>query len=324
MSRVLVTGGAGFIGSHICDRLISRGHSVLCLDNFDELFYPRAVKERHLILLRDHPSFRLVEADICDPQAMKRIFQNFRPEIVIHLAALAGVLPSLERPAEYIRVNVDGTLILLELSRQYQVTNVVFASSSSVYGERDKAPFTEEDPTSQPLSPYGATKKMGEVLAFTYHHLYGLPVTCLRLFTVYGPRQRPDLAIHKFSLCLLTGKPIPIYGDGSSQRDYTFVSDVVDAITAAAEKPMGYEIINVGSGRPITLLQMIQTLEKAIGREGKKEFLPKPPADPTLTHADVTKAQRLLGYQPKVPFEEGVRLFVEWLTEEIEQGYPLA
>ncbi|MCS7223872.1 MAG: GDP-mannose 4,6-dehydratase [Armatimonadetes bacterium] len=322
-SRILVTGGAGFIGSHTCERLVDLGHWVLCVDNFDELFYPRSVKARNLRNLHHHPHWSLLEADICDRNKMEDAFQKFQPEIIVHLAALAGVVPSLDRPQEYLRVNVEGTLVLLELARRYQASHFVFASSSSVYGERDKAPFSEEDPTSQPLSPYGATKKMGEVLAFTYHHLYGLPVTCLRIFTVYGPRQRPDLAIHKFARCLLKDQPLPLYGDGSSQRDYTFITDLVDALVAAAEQPMGFEIINVGSGRPITLMDMVQTLETLLGKKGKLEFLPMPPSDPTLTHADISKAQRLLGYRPQVPFEEGVRQFVHWLLDEIKKGYPL-
>lgn len=323
MATVLVTGGAGFIGSHTTERLLAQGEQVLCVDNFDELFYPRLIKERYLKDAMAHPNFTLVEADICDEKAMKVVFERFRPRKVVHLAALAGVLPSLKRPIDYNHVNVLGTVVLLELARLYDVEMFVFGSSSSVYGADTKPPFREDADAIKPISPYGATKRMGELIAYTFHHLYGLPITCLRFFTVYGPRQRPDLAIHKFAKCIYKGEPVPIYGDGTSERDYTYIDDIVDGIIAALNEPMGYEIINLGCGNPIALMQVVKLLEQVLGKKAKLEFSPMPPSDPPLTHADITKAKQLLGYEPKVQVEEGVPKFVEWFERELRNGMPL-
>ncbi len=320
MARVLVTGCAGFIGSHTTERLLRRGDEVIGVDNFDPLFYEREIKERNLAWARQQPHFTFVEADICDQEAMQNLFERFRPQKVVHLAALAGVVPSLERPVDYDRVNVLGTVILLELSRRYEVEMFVFASSSSVYGADTQAPFREDAPAVRPISPYGATKRMGELIAYTFHHLHGLPVTCLRFFTVYGPRQRPDLAIHKFARRILKGQPLPIYGDGTSQRDYTYIDDIVDGIEGALDKPMGYEIINLGCGEPIQLLRMVRVLEEALGKKAELQFLPMPKTEPPLTHADISKAQRLLNYRPKVRFEEGIARFVEWFLWEVRNG----
>ncbi len=320
MAKVLVTGCAGFIGSHTTERLLRRGDEVIGVDNFDPLFYEREIKERNLVWARQQPHFTFVEADICDQGAMQDLFERFRPQKVVHLAALAGVVPSLERPVDYDRVNVLGTVILLELSRRYEVEMFVFASSSSVYGADTQAPFREDAPAVRPISPYGATKRMGELIAYTFHHLHGLPVTCLRFFTVYGPRQRPDLAIHKFARRILKGQPLPIYGDGTSQRDYTYIDDIVDGIEAALDNPMGYEIINLGCGEPIQLLRMVRSLEEALGRKAELQFLPMPKTEPPLTHADISKAQRLLNYRPKVRFEEGIARFVEWFLWEVRNG----
>jgi UDP-glucuronate 4-epimerase len=316
MATVLVTGAAGFIGSHTVDRLLLRGEQVIGVDNFDPLFYGRPIKERNLRWALSQPNFTFVTADICDGEAMCQLFERYRPQKVIHLAALAGVVPSLERPVDYDRVNVLGTTILLDLARRYGVEMFVFGSSSSVYGADTKAPFREDAPAVKPISPYGATKRMGEILAFTFHHLFGLNITCLRFFTVYGPRQRPDLAIHKFARCILQGEPVPIYGDGTSQRDYTYIDDIVDGILAALDKPMGYEIINLGCGEPVVLLRVVELLERALGKKAKLQFLPMPPTDPPLTHADITKARKLLGYEPKVRIDEGVPRFVEWFLRE--------
>jgi len=235
MATVLVTGCAGFIGSHTTERLLRRGDFVVGVDNFDPLFYGREIKERNLRWAKEQRNFAFFEADICDQEAMQEIFERYRPQKVVHLAALAGVVPSLDRPIDYDRVNVLGTVILLELSRRYGVEMFVFASSSSVYGADTKAPFKEDEPAVRPISPYGATKRMAELIAYTFHHLHDMNITCLRFFTVYGPRQRPDLAIHKFARCIVKGEPVPIYGDGTSQRDYTYIDDIVDGIEAALD-----------------------------------------------------------------------------------------
>ncbi len=320
MATVLVTGCAGFIGSHTTERLLQRGDVVIGVDNFDPLFYGREIKERNLRWAREQRNFVFVEADICDEETMRALFERYRPQKVVHLAALAGVVPSLERPVDYDRVNVLGTVILLELSRRYGVEMFVFASSSSVYGADTQAPFCEDAPAVRPISPYGATKRMGELIAYTFHHLHGLPVTCLRFFTVYGPRQRPDLAIHKFARLMLKGEPLPIYGDGTSYRDYTYIDDIVDGIEAALDKPMGYEIINLGCGNPVQLLRMVEALEQVLGKKAKLQFLPMPKTEPPLTHADISKAQRLLNYQPKVQFEEGIARFADWFLREVREG----
>lgn len=316
MATVLVTGGAGFIGSHTVERLLSRGENVVCVDNFDPLFYDRTVKEKNLRWAMSQPNFAFVEADICDANAMREVFDRHRPQKVIHLAALAGVVPSLERPVDYDRVNVLGTVILLDLARRYGVDMFVFGSSSSVYGADTQAPFQEDAPAVKPISPYGASKRMGELIAYTFHHLFGMNITCLRFFTVYGPRQRPDLAIHKFARCIVKGEPVPIYGDGTSQRDYTYIDDIVDGTIAALDKPMGYGIINLGCGEPVVLMRVVELLEQALGKKALLQFLPMPPTDPPLTHADITKAKELLGYRPKVRIDEGIQRFVEWFLRE--------
>lgn len=316
MATVLVTGAAGFIGSHTVERLLRRGDSVVGVDNFDPLFYARPIKERNLRWALAQPHFTFVTADICDADAMRAVFERHRPQKIVHLAALAGVVPSLERPVDYDRVNVLGTTVLLDLARRYGVEMFVFGSSSSVYGADTQAPFREDAPAVKPISPYGATKRMGEIIAFTFHHLFGLPVTCLRFFTVYGPRQRPDLAIHKFARCIVKGEPVPIYGDGTSQRDYTYIDDIVDGIVAALDNPMGYEVINLGCGEPVVLLRVVELLERTLGKRAHRQFLPMPPTDPPLTHADISKARRLLNYEPKVRIEEGIARFVDWFLSE--------
>ena len=315
LSTILVTGGAGFIGSHLVDRLLADGHEVVCVDNFDD-FYNPAIKRRNIEPALSNPRMHLIEADIRDASAMRSAFERYHPERVVHLAALAGVLPSLERPMDYDAVNVTATWLLLELCREYKVEQVVFGSSSSVYGATSKAPFSEDDPAVEPISPYGATKRMGELLCYTYHHLYNLPVTSLRFFTVYGPRQRPDLAIHKFARRIMLGQQVPIYGDGTSLRDYTYVDDIIDGIVASIERVFPFEIINLGCARPVVLMDVVKLLEENLGRKAKLDYQPMPPCDPPLTHADVSKAQKLLDYQPKVQIEEGIKRFVEWFLAE--------
>jgi UDP-glucuronate 4-epimerase len=312
-----VTGAAGFIGSHATESLLGDGHQVVGLDNFDP-FYPRAVKEQNLAAARRHPGFRLVEADIRDPAAVAAAFQDGGPfDAVLHLAAKAGVRPSIAEPLLYAQVNIVVTLNLLDqAARQRPRPRFVFGSSSSVYGNNPKVPFSETDPVDNPISPYAATKKAGELLAYTYHHLEGMAVWCLRFFTVYGPRQRPDLAIHKFARLILAGRPVQQFGDGTSSRDYTYIDDIVCGVRRALERCEGYEIVNLGSKNPVSLGRMIEVVAEACGRRPTVEVLPDQAGDVERTFADVAKAERLLDYRPTMPFEEGVRRFVAWLRGE--------
>lgn len=314
MALILITGAAGFIGSHLAERLLTRGDKVIGLDNFDP-FYPREAKERNLLGPKAHAAFTFVEADLRDAGAMAGLLERHRPQRVVHLAAKAGVRPSLENPAAYVESNVHGTLNLLLACQRFPVEHFVFASSSSVYGNDVQAACSEDAPTDSPASPYGATKKAGEVLCFTYHQLLKIPMTCLRLFTVYGPRQRPDLAIHKFVSLIEAGKPLPFFGDGSSRRDYTFVEDTVSGITAALDRPDGYQIYNLGRGNPVTLNEMVEAVERALGKKAVLDRQPEQPGDVRTTWADIRKAQTRLGYQPKVQMDEGVERFVKWWRE---------
>ncbi|MCB9316327.1 MAG: GDP-mannose 4,6-dehydratase [Lewinellaceae bacterium] len=309
---ILITGGAGFIGSHLGEALLHDGHSVVALDNFDP-FYDPAIKRANLALLEQWPAFQFVEGDIRDQAIFQHIFSKNKVDAVVHLAAKAGVRPSILQPAEYNDVNVNGTLQLLEAMVQAKVPRLLFASSSSVYGNQEKTPFSETDDVSHPISPYAATKRAGELLAYTYHHLYGLDIACLRLFTVYGPRQRPDLAIHKFAHLALENKPIPLYGDGQTRRDYTYVTDTVAGIRQVLDLPgVGYDIFNLGGGAPVTLLEMVEALETALGRKLEKQFLEKQPGDVDQTFADVSKAKAHFGYQPQVSLHAGVKYFADW------------
>jgi UDP-glucuronate 4-epimerase len=318
--RVLVTGAAGFIGSHLSERLVARGDEVVGLDNFDP-FYPRAVKERNLAGLLGGPRFALVEGDLRDVAALDRAFAQARPDVVVHLAALAGVQPSLADPARYADVNVLGTVRLTEAARKHDVRRFVFASSSSVYGRDSKPPFKESDPCLQPVSPYASTKRAGELGLFAAHHLYGLDVTCLRFFTVYGPRQRPDLAIHKFARLLLADKPITLFGDGSTSRDYTWVDDINDGVLAAVDETgeqgkggaPSFRTYNLGGSRSTTLLRLVELISENLGRKPVIEWKPEQPGDMKHTHADVSLAGRALGYAPRVPIEEGIARFVAWV-----------
>ncbi|MCK6691293.1 MAG: GDP-mannose 4,6-dehydratase [Thermoanaerobaculia bacterium] len=318
---VLVTGAAGFIGSHLCETLVNDGHRVIGLDNFDP-FYPSAVKWGNIQRALNHQAFKLEEGDIRNRQLLRRIFTQQPVDVVIHLAAKAGVRPSILQPSEYFDVNVHGTLQILESMAEARVKRLLFASSSSVYGNQAKTPFSETDDVSHPISPYAASKRSGELLAHTYHHLYGMDVACLRLFTVYGPRQRPDLAIHKFAQLALDNKPIPLYGDGKTRRDYTFVADIVQGIRQLLNlSSWGYEIFNLGGGQPVTLLDMVHALEAALGRTLEVQFMPKQPGDVEQTFADVHKAFQYFGYQPRISLPEGVRQFTNWLQRK-EAGPP--
>jgi len=311
--RVLVTGGAGFIGSHVVEDLVRSGHSVVCLDNFDD-FYDPGVKRANLTVSARSGSVRLVEGDLRDQASLDRCFSE-SIDVVIHLAARAGVRPSLLQPDLYYDVNVMGTIRLLETMRRHGVHRLLFASSSSVYGNNRKTPFAETDNVDLPISPYAATKKAGELLCHTYHHLYGFDIFCLRFFTVYGPRQRPEMAIHQFARRILGGQPITIYGDGTSRRDYTYIADIVSGINGCLRSLKGFEILNLGESRTVTLSGLVDLLEEAIGAKAVLVREPMQPGDVLVTYADIEKARRLVGYDPQWPLEKGIREFVTWFRE---------
>lgn len=314
--RILVTGAAGFIGSTLVDALIAEGRDVVGFDSFDP-FYPESEKRANLAGVEKEKRFRLVRGDIRDRDALDRVLAESGAECIVHLAALAGVRPSLERPAAYADVNVNGTTAVLDAAVAHGSPRVVLASSSSVYGERESGPFFETDPVDRPVSPYAATKRACELIAHTFHHIHGLEVTCVRFFTAFGPRQRPDLAIRRFAERMRRGEPIPIYGDGSALRDYTFVGDVVDGLVRAIDTSLGYSILNFGAGRQVSLLQMISELERSFGVSAIKEFGPKRPGDVSRTWADIGAAQKALGYQPRTTFANGIDLFRPWLEEHL-------
>jgi len=316
--RVLVTGGAGFIGSHVSERLIRLGHEVAIVDDLNDYYSPD-LKVANLREIRQAGWFHFFKADICDESEMHRVFATVRPEAVIHLAARAGVRPSLEQPLLYEAVNVRGTLVLLEQSRLHGVSKFVFASSSSVYGNEDKVPYSEDRSRNLPISPYAATKLAGEKLCFTYSHLYGLAAVCLRFFTVYGPRQRPDLAIRKFTEAIDSGRPIPVFGDGSTSRDYTFVNDTVQGIVAALFHDTQFDVFNLGNSSPVRLLELIRSIERALGREAIIRWMPEQPGDVQITYADITKARDLLGYRPATSIEDGLSVFARWHRRKISE-----
>ncbi len=309
--RVLVTGGAGFIGSHLSQRLLTLGHRILIVDDLND-FYSPELKRANLHAICTTGPFDFHQKDICDREAMFAIAEGFRPDSIVHLAARAGVRPSLCEPFLYERVNVHGTMVMLEAARLAGVRKFVFASSSSVYGITKQVPFREDDPSTLPISPYAATKIAGEKLCFTWSHLYGIDSICLRFFTVFGPRQRPDLAIRKFVEFIRAGQLIPVLGELTSARDYTFVSDIVDGIVAALALDSRYEIFNLGNSNPVTLGEMIETIERILDKPAKLDRLPAQPGDVPLTYADICKARRMLGYSPKTSLEEGLRQFVAW------------
>jgi UDP-glucuronate 4-epimerase len=312
--HILVTGGAGFIGSHLVDSLLRDGCRVTVVDNFDP-FYDRAVKERNVEAHRKHTGWRLVEADLRDDAGLRQALSDDY-DVIVHLAAKAGVRPSLLDPVAYQEVNVRGTQNLLELARAKGVRHFVFASSSSVYGVNPRVPWSEGDHVLQPISPYASTKVSGELLGHVYSHLYGIRFIALRFFTVYGPRQRPDLAIHKFAREMLAGRPLPVYGDGSSRRDYTFVDDIVAGVRGAIDySGSSYEVINLGNNQTLTLLEMIRGLEEALGVNATLHWQPEQPGDVPQTWANVDKARRLLGYEPRTRYDAGVRAFVNWMKE---------
>lgn len=310
--KFLVTGGAGFIGSHVSERLLAGGHSVVVVDELNT-FYDPAIKQRNLDDLRARGGdLEFVRADIADAAALEAAFAHGPFDQVVHLAARAGVRPSLLEPALYQRVNVEGTVNILEAARKQGTKKFVLASSSSVYGVNAKVPFSEDDPIFQAISPYAASKLACEALGHVYHHIYGLDITMLRFFTVYGPRQRPDLAIHKFARLIDEGRPIPVFGDGSTARDYTYVDDIVDGVMACVERSFGYEVFNLGESQTVKLHELISLLEGALGKKAVIDRQPMQPGDVPITFADVSKARRLLDYDPRTKIAAGIPKFVEW------------
>ncbi len=314
--NILVTGAAGFIGSHLCESLIKE-HDVIGIDNFCD-FYDMKIKRNNIKGLAQFDNFQIIKADIRSKSELEDVFSHHKFDLVIHLAAMAGVRPSIADPVLYTEVNINGTVNLLEQCKKQGLKKFIFASSSSVYGNNQKVPFAETDPVDLPISPYASTKKAGELICHTYHHLEHISMVILRFFTVYGPRQRPDLAIHKFARKMLNDEVIPVFGDGSSRRDYTYIDDIIDGVLRSVDfvtNGCHYEIFNLGESQTISLSRMIKTIENSLGKKAKKETLPPQPGDVDQTFADISKAKELLGYNPKVKFKAGVDRFVEWLRE---------
>ncbi len=312
---ILVTGAAGFIGSHAAQALIARGYRVVGVDNFCD-FYDRSWKEMNLKSIgATGRALEVEEIDITSGDAIDKLVARAKPLAILHLAAMAGVRPSIEQPAYYARVNVEGTTHLLQAAVKHGVKKFLFASSSSVYGNLGRVPFSEDDPVAEPISPYAATKRAGELLCYTFWHLYKLPVFCLRFFTVFGPRQRPDLASHKVTRLISAGQPVPVFGDGSTSRDYTYVEDIVSGIVASLEKCDRYRIYNLGGSDPVSLAKLVEGLEKAVGRQAIIDRRPAQPGDVERTYADLTRARAELGYEPRVSLDEGLRRFVAWFRE---------
>lgn len=312
--QILVTGGAGFIGSHLVERLLGRGDDVVALDNFND-YYDPALKERNLGDVREHERLHVERGDIRDVDLLDRLFATRGFDVVVHLAARAGVRPSLVDPLLYEDVNCRGTLNVLEQCRRHGVNRMVMASSSSVYGNVKEIPFREDVRVDRPVSPYAATKAACEMYGHNYHHLYGISCTALRFFTVYGPRQRPDMAIHKFTARIDRGEPIPFYGDGTSERDYTYYTDIVDGVVAAVDRDLGFEVINLGESRTTSLSRLVELVEQAVGKPAVLDRQPMQPGDVIITCADVDKARALLDYNPSTPVETGIGTFVAWYRE---------
>ncbi len=315
--KVLVTGGAGFIGSNLVEHLLAQGLTVTVVDDFND-FYDPAVKRRNVA--RFAGKAQVVEADIREAGKLRAVFEGNRFDALVHLAARAGVRPSLQQPLLYTETNIVGTQNLLELAKEFGVKKFIFGSSSSVYGVNQKVPFAETDPIFNPISPYAATKLAGEALGHVYHHLYGLDVVCLRFFTVYGPRQRPDLAIHKFTRLIAQGQPLELFGDGRARRDYTYVDDILQGILACLDRSFGYEVVNLGESQTVTLVELVRLIEQALGRKAEIRWLPTQPGDVPITFADIAKARRLLGYNPQTKIHDGIPRFVAWYEQEHGRG----
>ncbi len=317
--KVLITGGAGFIGSHLLESLIKKGYSVDCLDNFND-YYDPALKWQNIERIRHSRLFKLYNGDILDLSLLQDLFAKQKYDMIVHLAARAGVRPSIQKPLLYQKVNVEGTLNLLECCRRFQVDKFVCASSSSVYGSNNKIPFAEEDFVDHPISPYAATKKAAELLCHTYTHLYGISTTNLRFFTVYGPRQRPDMAIHKFTRLIDQGLAIPVYGEGNSRRDYTYIDDIIQGVEAAMRCCDGYRVYNLGESRIIDLLSLIRSIEAALNKEAILDFQPSQPGDVPVTYADITRAEKELNYHPQTPVKVGIKKFTSWYLSQQNQN----
>ncbi len=311
MAKVLLTGGAGFIGSHVLDRLAAQGDQVVVVDDFNDYYDPK-FKEANIRTHENQPGVDVIKGSITDLSLLEHIFETHRFDTVVHLAARAGVRPSIADPLLYQKVNVEGTANLLEHCRNFSVSRFVFASSSSVYGNQQKTPFSETDPVDRPISPYAATKRATELIAHAYHHHFGIKCIGLRFFTVYGERGRPDMAPYLFTQAVLEGKPIKKFGDGTSRRDYTYIEDIVDGVMRCLDKDLGYEIINLGNHSPITLNDFIAVLEELIGKKARIIPHPMQAGDVEKTHADIAKAKELLGWEPKTPFREGLEKFIAW------------
>jgi len=296
----LVTGGAGFIGSHLIERLLAENHNVLCLDNFND-YYDPAIKRKNIAKAALDPKFQLVTGDILDDALLENVFQMNHPSVL--------------QPKLYQEVNIRGTINLLELAKQHHISKFIMASSSSVYGNNKKLPFSETDSVDNPISPYAATKKACELIGYTYHALYDISVSCLRFFTVYGPRQRPDMAIHKFTKLISADREIQIYGDGNAKRDFTFITDIIDGVTKSIERCHGYNIYNLGESRVVPLMELISLIEQNVGRKAKIKWLPSQPGDVAITYADITRARKELHYRPHVAIEDGIKAFVDWYRE---------
>lgn len=315
MSVILITGGAGFIGSNLAHSLLSNGNTVVAVDNFNNYYNPQ-IKEDNIADLRDNDNFHLYQADLADNKLIENIFKQYNFDCVVHLAGSAGVRSSIDAPLDYVDNNIYNTVSLLEWLKRHKTPKIVFASSSSVYGNLNEKFFSEKDEVRYPISPYAASKLSCEHFIYTYAHLYGIKACCLRFFTVYGPRQRPDLAIHKFIEKINKSEPIQLYGDGTSSRDYTYIDDIVSGILAAVKYDQSlYEIINIGSGRSITLLEMINTIENALHKKAVIQFVEKQMGDVERTCADISKAEALLGYHPKTSFQQGIENYVAWLKD---------
>jgi len=316
--RILITGGAGFIGSQLAKTLLEQKHEIIVIDNLND-YYDPAIKRANIEMLSAYDSFTFHEGDIRNIVELETIFSKDKIAQVVHLAAQAGVRPSIQDPKLYYDVNITGTLNILETMRKFACKKMIFGSSSSVYGNNKVMPFSEEHPVDNPISPYAATKKSGELLCYSYHHLYNFDIFCLRFFSVYGPGQRPEMAIAKFTDAILNGKDIPMYGDGSSERDYTYVDDIVEGVILSMKKLRGYNIFNLGESTTISLKNLISLIEKECSKESHITQLPMQAGDVSITYADISKAKQLLGYEPKTTIEKGVANYVKWYKERREQ-----
>ncbi len=313
--KVLLTGAAGFVGSHLADALLARGDEVCALDNFNA-YYDPARKERNIQAALKNPRYKMHRVDLRDYEGLQVLFERERPDKICHIAGMAGVRYSVAHPMLYEEVNVRGTLHLLELAQKSRIEHVVIASSSSVYGGRTTVPFSEEDPVDRPLHPYAATKRATELLGYTYHNLYGIKLTALRFFTVYGPRNRPDMAVFLFTNAIDRDEPLKLFGDGTARRDWTFVGDTVNGVLASLDRPFDYEIINLGNSHTQAEMDLIRAAEQALGKKAKILHLERPASEPRITYADISKARRLLNFEPATPFEEGYARFFEWYQRE--------